>query len=221
MPLALDETSVMLRPLPEGWVVRQRRAGDIPAVVELMKRVYIEPHGPEAVWPEETLAEHLYHFPEGQFSLFTAQGRLVADSTTMMVASATALRPHRWSELTGGGTLRTHDPEGDACYGVDLAVDPEFRGLGLARHLYAARFALALRKGCRSFIAGARIPGYHLATDLLSPEGYLKLVKRMVIFDPTLSMQLRMGFNLQGLLPDYIADPESRNCAALIVMNLG
>jgi hypothetical protein len=29
---------------------------------------------------------------------------------------------------------------------------------------------------------------------------------------------LRLGFGLRGLLPDYIADPESLNCAALITM---
>ena len=29
-----------------------------------------------------------------------------------------------------------------------------------------------------------------------------------------------LGFSLRGLLPDYIADPESGNCAALIVMEL-
>jgi GNAT superfamily N-acetyltransferase len=97
-------------------------------------------------------------------------------------------------------------------------VEPAFRGLGLARQLYAARIALALGQGCRRFVAGARIPGYHLAMDLLSPERYLELVERKVIYDPTLSTQLRCGFSLRGLLPNYIFDPESMNCAALIVM---
>jgi len=69
-------------------------------------------------------------------------------------------------------------------------------------------------------VAGARIPGYHHATDRLSPEAYLSLVERKIIHDPTLSTQLRLGFSLHGLLPDYISDPESRNCAALIVMEL-
>lgn len=218
MNVALKDRTLVMKPLPQGWVLRPRQVDDIPAVVELMKRVYIQPHGPEAVWPAETLLEHARHFPGGQFSILTSQGRLVADATSMMVSSAKALTPHRWSEVTGKGTLSTHDPDGDAFYGVDLAVDPEFQGLGLARQLYSARIALALRMGCRRFVAGARIPGYHLATDLLTPEGYLKLVERRLIFDPTLSTQLRLGFTLRGLLPDYISDPESRNCAALIVM---
>ena len=218
MPATLSETTVMLKPLPQGWVLRQRRPEDLPGIVALMQRVYVEPHTPEAVWPEATLLEHFNYFPEGQFSILNGDGRLVADATSMLVNSELALRPHRWSGLTGRGTLATHEPGGDAFYGVDLAVDPSYRGLGLARHLYAARIALAHRHGCKRFVAGARIPGYHLAQDHLSPESYLALVERKVIVDPTLSAQLHLGFSLRGLLPDYITDPESRNCAALIAM---
>jgi ribosomal protein S18 acetylase RimI-like enzyme len=214
----MKESISTLKPLPEGWVLRRRRREDLPAVVELMERVYVEPHGPEAVWPEETLLEHLKHFPEGQFSILNDQGRLVADATTMRVASEKALRPHRWSQITGAGSLAPHDPLGDAFYGVDLAVDPAFRGMGLASHLYAARIALALAVGCRRFIAGARIPGYHLANDLFTPDEYLSLVERKLVHDPTLSTQLGLGFSLRGLLPDYISDAESLDCAALIVM---
>ena len=220
MPAALKVETLTARPLPAGWVLRPRRPEDIPGVVALMERVYREPHGPEAVWPAETLTEHLRHFPEGQFTILDDRGRVVADATSTMVASARALRPHRWSDLTGHGTLDRHDPAGDAFYGVDLAVDPAFRGRGLARHLYAARIALARSRACRRFVAGARIPGYHLATDLLSPKAYLTLVERKLIHDPTLSTQLNLGFSLRGLLADYITDPESGNCAALIVMEL-
>jgi len=214
------ETPLLRKPLPAGWVLRQRRVEDLPGIVALMREVYIAPHGPEAVWPEEVLREHFRYFPEGQFTIVDDRGRVVADATSMRIGSAEALAPHRWSGLTDNGSLSAHDPEGDAFYGVDLAVAPDCRGLGLAHHLYAARIALARRGGCRRFVAGARIPGYHLAKDLLAPELYLKLVERRVIHDPTLSVQLRVGFTLHGLLPDYIADPESRNCAALIVMEL-
>jgi ribosomal protein S18 acetylase RimI-like enzyme len=218
-PVSISATS-LLRPLPDEWVLRPRHLDDIPGVIELMKRVYPQPHGPEAVWPAETLQRHFEVFPDGQLSILDGQGRLIADSTSMMVASDKALRPHRWSEITGRGTLAPHDPNGDAFYGVDLAVDPEFQGMGLAHHLYAARMALAIRQGCRLFVAGARMPGYHLASDLLSPDSYLALVGRGLIYDPTLSKQLRLGFQFQRLLPNYISDPESVDCAALIAMEL-
>jgi len=213
-------TQSYLRPLPDGWSLRPRRPEDIPGVIRLMKQVYVEPHGPEAVWPAETLRRHLEVFPEGQLSITNREGRLVADSTSMMVSHERAMLPHRWSEITGRGTLDSHDPRGDAFYGVDLAVEPEFQGMGLAHYLYAARMALAIQLGCRYFVAGARMPGYHFAADLLSPEDYLALVERGLIFDPTLSKQLRLGFTLKGLLRDYISDPESAGYAALISMEL-
>lgn len=218
-PALLSATSI-LRPLPDEWVLRTRRPEDIAAVIGLMRRVYAEPHGPEAVWPAETMLRHFEVFPEGQLSILDGQGRLIADSTSMMVSSERALRPHRWSEITERGTLASHDPKGDTFYGVDLAVDPEFQGMGLAHHLYAARIALAIRCGCSSFMAGARMPGYHLAADLLEPAAYLALVERGLIYDPTLSKQLRLGFHVRGLLTHYISDPESSDCAALIAMEL-
>lgn len=218
-PVSLPATS-LLTPLPDQWTLRPRRPEDIPGVIDLMKRVYIEPHGPEAVWPAETLQRHLEVFPEGQLCILDGQGRLIADSTAMMACPEQALVPHRWSDFTGRGTLSSHHPTGKAFYGVDLAVDPDFQGMGLAHHLYAARIALAQRLGCRLFVAGARIPGYHQAADLLSPEHYLALVERGLIYDPTLSKQLRLGFSVRGLMTDYIADPESANCAALIAMEL-
>ncbi len=218
-PVSLTATS-LLRPLPDRWELRPRRLEDIPRVIDLMKRVYVQPHGPEAVWPAETLRHHLEVFPEGQLSIVDGQGRVIADSTSMRVHPDDALNPHRWSALTGRGTLSTHAPVGEVFYGVDLAVDPEFQGMGLAHQLYAARIALAQRLGCTCFVAGARMPGYHLASDLLSPEHYLALVERELIYDPTLSKQLRLGFSVRGLLAHYISDPESVDCAALIVMEL-
>jgi GNAT superfamily N-acetyltransferase len=214
------QTASPERSLPDAWVLRRRGREDIPAVIELMRRVYVQPHGPEAVWPAETLLRHFDNFPDGQLSILDGEGRLVADSTAMRVSSEVALHPHRWSGITGHGTLDTHDSRGDVFYGVDLAVDPDFQGHGLAHLLYTARIALATQLGCRCFVAGARMPGYHLTADLLDPKSYLALVERGLLFDPTLSKQLRLGFRLHGLLPNYISDPESMDCAALISMDL-
>ena len=186
---------------------------------DLMVRVYPPPHGPEAIWSAENLLRHLEHFPEGQ--LVVEAGRnLVGTATTHRIPLEMALDPHTWSEITGRGSLSTHDPGGDALYGVNIAVDPAWQGRGVGRLLYEARIALARRLGCRAFVAGARIPGYHQVAEAMSPEAYVEAVAAGRIFDPTLSKQLRIGFRVRGVLRDYAPDVETLGHAALIVLTL-
>ena len=52
-----------------------------------------------------------------------------------------------------------HDPEGNALYGVDVFVDPDYRGLRLGRRLYDARKQLCETLNLKSIIFGGRIPG--------------------------------------------------------------
>lgn len=201
--------------------IRHRTLDDIQAIPELMRRVYPPPRfGPESVWSERSLLRHLARFPAGHFVAALEDGRVVGTSTCMRISLAQALAPHTWGGITARGTLATHDPEGAALYGVNIAVDPAVQGLGVGRLLYDARIALARSQGCTHFVAGARIAGYHAHADRLSPQAYLEEVKAGRLFDPTVSKQLKMGFEVRGLLLDYAHDSDTLGHAALIVMVL-
>lgn len=200
-------------------VVRPREVEDIPAIRDLMRRVYPPPHGPEAVWGEENLRRHLERFPEGQMVVEAGDG-LIGTSTTLRISRERALTAHTWSGITGAGSLATHDPAGEVLYGVNIAVDPAWQGRGVGRLLYEARLALGRRLGCRAFVAGARIPGYHRHAATLTPEAYLEEVVAGRVFDPTLSKQIKVGFRVLGLLRDYAPDHETLGHAALILMEL-
>lgn len=200
-------------------VLRLRHPEDVGEIRDLMARVYPPPHGPEAIWSAENLLRHLTHFPEGQM-VVEASGGLVGTATAHRVPLELALAPHTWSQITGRGSLSTHDPQGDALYGVNIAVDPDWQGRGVGRLLYQARIDLARRLGCRAFVAGARIPGYHLVAAEMAPEAYVAAVVEGRTFDPTLSKQLGVGFQVRGVLRDYAPDPETLGHAALIVMDL-
>ena len=112
--------------------------------------------------------------------------RLVGTSTAQRVPLAAALAPHTWSLITGRGSLSTHDPEGDALYGVNIAVDPAWQDQGIGRLLYQCRIDLARSLGCRAFVAGARIPGYHRVAAEMTPEAYVEAVVAGQIYDPAL-----------------------------------
>ncbi|MFN7958883.1 MAG: GNAT family N-acetyltransferase [Holophagaceae bacterium] len=200
--------------------VRLRRASDVDVIRALMTRAYPEPHGPEAVWSEATLLAHLGVFPEGQLVAVTPDGSIVGSASSLRIASEIALVPHTWSEITGRGQLTTHDPAGDALYGVNIVVDPAWHGKGYARLLYDARIRLARQLGCKRIVAGARIPGFHKVADRMTLEDYVKAVTRGEIFDATLSKQLKIGFQVMGVLQDYAPDPETLGHAALIVLEV-
>ena len=203
--------------IPPGFV-RNRQPEDIPAIRALMARAYPHPHGPDAVWSEATLLAHLRVFPEGQLVAITPEGSIVGSASSLRIASERALAPHTWSEITGRGQLTTHDSTGEALYGVNIVVDPVCHGLGYGRLLYNARIRLARELGCKLIVAGARIPGYHKLADRMTLEDYVNAVTRSEIFDPTLSKQLKVGFQVQGVLRDYAPDPETLGHAALIVL---
>ncbi|HTL98422.1 MAG TPA: GNAT family N-acetyltransferase [Holophagaceae bacterium] len=204
-----------------GFQVRARTLDDIPAIPDLMRRVYPPTlHGPEAIWGERNLLRHLAHFGAGQFVAEAEDGAVIGTATSMRLDLDRALAPHTWWEITGQGSLSTHVPGGSALYGVNIAVDPAWQNRGVGKALYAARLGLARRLGCAAFVAGARIPGYGAVADRLGPEAYLEEVAAGKRFDPTLSKQMALGFEVKGLLRGYAPDPETLGHAALIVLRL-
>ena len=204
--------------ITDSITIRARTRKDLPAVVQLAKRVYAPPHPPEAIWQEETLLSHLSAFPEGQLVVENSEGRIIADSSALRVSTREAFAGHTWHGITGCGALNTHQPQGEVFYGVDIMVDPQVQGRGIGQQLYHARKRLARELGCRFFIAGARIPGFNLTANGLSVEAYVRDVISMRRFDPTLSRQLKAGFTVMGILPNYFRDFESRDFAVLICL---
>lgn len=196
--------------------VRQAEIPDIAQLVNLQFEVYPPPEFPPVNrWGASALEAHQRVFPEGQL-VAVKDGRIIGATTTMMTTRERCEKPHTFAEITGGARLRAHDPDGDALYGVDMLVSPHFRGHGVARKLYDARFALQKKLGLFGFYAGARIPGYATVADEMSVEEYVRLVVAGELSDPTLSAQLHVGFQAKGVLPRYMPDPETHNYAVLI-----
>ena len=194
--------------------VRNAQIADIPRLVELTARVYT----PEWGHSPEMLRGQMTRFPEGQFVAEYGE-HLVGYCATFRIAESIALAPHTWSDITGGGFAARHDPDGDWLYGMDVCVDPDYRGLRIGRRLYAARKRLCQKLGLRGIVFGGRLPG--LAKRIArygDAQGYVDAVIAGRQRDATLSFQLRNGFELIGLLPRYLpGDHESMGVAAHLV----
>lgn len=197
------ETRVRIRPLTMD---------DFDALVELQKRCFPG----MTTWSREQVESQLRIFPEGQLGV-EYDGRVVASSSSLVVHADDYEDWHDWKTMSDSGYIRNHDPDGDTLYGIEIMVDPEFRGLKLARRLYDARKNLARNMNLRRIIIGGRIPGYGQHADTMSASEYVEAVIAKRLFDPVLTAQLSNGFQLNRLIPNYFpSDSDSRGYATFL-----
>ncbi len=201
------------KPKKHKLLLRNLILEDYENLAVLMEHVYDNLGG---AWKKEQYISQITHFPEGQI-VIEDNGVLIAAALSMVVDYSRFGDVHTYAEITGGGYLTNHDPEGDTLYGVDIFVHPKYRGLRLGRRLYDARKELCQKLNLRRFIAGGRIPGYAKYADNLTPVRYIEEVKSREIFDPVLSFQLANGFHVRKLLTNYLPiDKESLGFATLL-----
>lgn len=195
--------------------VRPLEHADFAAVIALCERVYPD----SRPWNEDQLASHLKVFPAGQLIAEEAtSGRLLGLASSLIVRWDDYDFHAEWREWTDHGYFTNHDAaNGRTLYGAEVMVDPAVQRRGIGKRLYAARRELVLGLGLRRIRAGARLRGYHRWASRLGPEEYVEGVVRGEIQDPTLSFQLREGFDVIAVVQAYLRnDPESLGHAAVI-----
>lgn len=208
----VDLVKLNLKQFERNIRVRPLTIYDYEALVEIQKRCF--PGMP--TWTRDQLASQLSHFPEGQIGI-EYQGRLVASSSSLIVDGDLYSEWHNWKEVADSGYIRNHDPEGDTLYGIEIMVDPDFRGLKLSRRLYDARKQLCRQLNLRRIIICGRIPGYKKHADKLSAREYVERVMDKSLYDPVLTAQVANGFVLKGLIPNYLpSDTDSLGYATYL-----
>jgi GNAT superfamily N-acetyltransferase len=161
---------------------------------------------------------HVQVFPEGQHAVIErSTGRVAACSTDFRTRVDFSHYQHRYIDAVADNWLTNHDPEGDWLYGADIGVHPDFRGRGLSTLLYDARHALIRRLGLRGHVAGALPRGYASVAGAMSIEAYVGDVVRGTRADRVLSVQLRRGYEVYGIIPDYVDDPSFAGYGVFIV----
>ncbi len=199
---------------PVKLIVRQAEIRDVPAVVELVKRVYpdIPPYTPGMV------QAHCTTFPAGQF-VAEYEGDVVGYAASFIIDEKTALGPHNYETITGGGYAARHDPNGDWLYGMEVSVDPERRNLRIGQRLYDARKRLCEDWELKGIAFGGRMPGLKRRIKQVgTPEAYLEGVLAKEFRDPIIGFQTRNGFEPIGVLKGYLpSDKDSLGNAAHMV----
>ena len=203
------------RPYKSHLIIRKMEYEDIPQIVELQKKSFPSMAAEGVYWKPEQLKSHLKIFPEGQF-VAEYNGKIVGSCSSLIVSLEQEYQNHSWMEICGDSHLKNHDPKGDTLYGADVSAHPDFRRLGIATKLYDARKNLAVKLNLRRIIAGGRLVNYCDYAKELTPEEYVKKVKRHEIREPVLTFQIKNGFKFIKILPNYMKDPRSLNYATFI-----
>lgn len=154
-------------------------------------------------------------FPQGQF--IALDGNQVIGMGSGFFIDFDFDHPnHTFREICDGFYFTKHDPRGAYYYGADVSVHPDYRRKGIGSRLYDARTGLVRRANRRGIVAGGLVPGYPRYRDRMSVHEYVERVVRGELADPTLSVQLRVGFRVRGMIENYIEDSASDNWAVLI-----
>jgi predicted amidohydrolase/ribosomal protein S18 acetylase RimI-like enzyme len=192
--------------------VRNLKANDYQSVTELQSKCFpgMKP------WTAEQFESQLSIFSDGQLGV-EYNGKIVASSSSLIVDFSNYSEWQDWKKIADSGYIRNHTPDGNTLYGIEIMVDPAFRGMKLARRLYDARKELARKLNIEKIIIGGRIPGYDKYSKKISAYEFVKKVMSKELFDPVLTTQISNGFVLKRLIPDYLpSDEESRGYATFL-----
>jgi GNAT superfamily N-acetyltransferase len=171
---------------------------------------------PDDLLDEDDIREYARVFPEGYF-VALAGDTPVGMGAGIFLDFDFSHPQHTIAGITGEHQCGNHDPDGDWYYGTDITVLPAYRGRGIGGMLYEARKDLVRRYGKRGIIAGGSLPGFYSHKSEMTIQEYVDAVVRGEIRDPTLSFQLDNGFEVRGLLENYIEDEADDGWATLIV----
>jgi len=201
----------------DGLVIMQTRPEHAPQLEEL-QRVCFPTLADAERFKAAHYRKHIELFADGQFVALDGD-RVVGATTTLRRHVDFQHIDHTFADIIQGGWLTSHEPDGDWLYGADIGVDPAYRGRGIATALYAARQEVVWRLGLKGQVTAGMISGYGAAKDRMTAQAYYEGVVAGRIKDPTLSMQLGVGFEPRALLANYLDDPVCDRYSVLIALD--
>lgn len=203
--------------LTEGLQVRPMQQADAEQCEELQHIVFPQ-LADEEILHAPQYSRHLEIFPEGQYVITDGLSVIASTSTMRYNYDPADTTHHTFFETMGGGWLTTHVPNGNWLYGLDMGVHPAYRGKGLAKVLYRARQHTCLELNLKGQMMVGMLNGYLHHSESLSIDAYYDKIVSGELFDPTVSVQIKIGFEIQKLMKEYLSDPTCGNAGALLML---
>ena len=163
---------------------------------------------------------HHQRFQEGQH-VACLDGEVVASSSALIISESAWKEHQTWDDACGGLDFSNHDPCGTTLFAADISVHPNFRCKGIAKRLYSMRVSLSKDLKLQRLGTVCRLPGLSLArsqNQVPYAMSYALFVNRGEIKDVTLTPLLKLGYALKGIKKNYLEDPESCDCGAILEM---
>ncbi|PEL11960.1 GNAT family N-acetyltransferase [Bacillus sp. AFS017336] len=200
---------------PVPVVIRNYNENDFADLIRIQQESFPPPFPSELWWNEEQLKNHVTLFSQGALCI-EVNGQMAGSMTGLRVDFNPQKPDHSWEEVTDNGYIRTHNPNGNTLYVVDIGVRPTYRKLGLGKWLMFAMYEVVVHLGLERLLGGGRMPGYHKVANNLSPEQYVDAVVKGDLKDPVISFLLRCGRMPVKVVANYLEDNESCNYGTLM-----
>jgi GNAT superfamily N-acetyltransferase len=199
-----------------GGLVVRRTGPEHAAGLEELQRIVFPTLADDQRFKAAHYLHHVAMFPEGQFCV--TDGDRVVGMTSTLRLDLEGVAEHTFAEVIQGGWLTSHQPEGRWLYGADVGTHPDCRGRGIARALYAARHETVRQLGLEGQVTVGMPSGYGALAQAMTAEAYYAELVSGARRDPTVSAQMKIGFEPRGLIPGYIDDPVCDGYGVLLVL---
>ncbi len=195
--------------------IRRWKKSDFSAIIECQKLAYQDIQALD-IYDEHKLETQLRAFPEGQFVALVDEKIVGYASSLIVELDDSDNKRYFYDDITGNMSFNTHDPSGDTLYAADIAVNPEYRNLGISKKLYQRRKKLLSKFNLRRMVAYGRIPQYHEVAGQMTPEEYVEEVRKEKRKDSSLSAHLRAGYSVKAVLLDFYRDQSGLNYSTFL-----
>lgn len=191
--------------------VRKARHKDVDGIYNLVSKAYKG----MGSYAKDKIHGQINNFPEGVF-VAVLNEVIIAYSASIILPEKEVMKYHSWKSVTGNGYGSTHHPNGDFLYGYETCVDPEVRGHRIGQRIYNERKKLVKYMRLKGIAFGGRIPNLHKHIKKVGTiENYIEQVKNKKIKDPILGFHIRNGFEVLGILDQYLPEDKASLGAAV------